>query len=471
MKNTQKFLAIGSTSAFLLSATIVPAMAALEPMGGSLDDLMETTATEAALNTAIKVTNLSVLPGDKKATLMWDPVKTENGVIIKYKISYGTTSVEEGFSDSYEKSMTVELDADEIKTVEIAKSSVSGLKNGEKYFFSVQAIDADGEAGSASEEKFTTPSIKTQTPDAIEEAPLSLSEATALTTTVTKVIFSKDVTLPEDTEARKKLFTVNTKADEDEVLEIKDVVFKDNYLLDEEANPTEKAEKGTEIYIVFVEAITKDTEYQITASARLKDVDGKGIDNGVTDNVFFTGTDATEIPASENEKPEISDSEKALLDDLINETDGASTEETEEADDLHAAPHDTTAPEEITNLQAKLVKRIKDFVVNLTWKKSKNTAGDLVQQLLYTSSDNGKTWGTPKKFNGDLEKYTFTGTADKAYTVKITTKDRSGNESKGVIKTVKVPALVSSGAPLFLALGLALLGGGATVARRKEKLA
>ena len=481
MKNTNTFLARGITAAFFVSAVALPAFADLEPAGGPLDDLLNNVATETVESTALKVQNLSVLPANGKAVLMWDPVSDEsNSIISKYKISYGKTSVEEGLAESYEDSMKLELDTEELSTVGVARSEISGLKNGEKYFFIVQAIDADGKVGAASEEKFTTPSLVPvdDQEDADTPVVLELKTAEALTSTLVKATFSKDIVLPEDEELRKKTFTLQLKSDESTTFEIKDVVFRENYLQDESSDAT-PVEKGKDLYILLENAVEKDTEYQLTASARLKDVDENSIDNGIADNVFFTGTDALEIPESEKiiapetEKPEKTADPLAAL--LGGESSGANIKETgedtaktEEDESLHSAPRDHTAPEDITNLRAKLVKRITDFVVNLTWTKSKNTAGDLVQQLLYTSIDSGKTWGSPKKFNGDLEEYVFTGKPNTSYTVKVTTKDRSGNESKGVVKTIRVPELVSSGAPMFLALGLALLGGGAQIARRRR---
>ena len=481
MKNTNTFLARGVTAAFLVSAVAIPAFADLEPAGGPLDDLLNNVATETVESTALKVQNLSVLPANGKAVLMWDPVSDEsNSIISKYKISYGKISVEEGLAESYEDSMKLELDTEELSTVGVARSEISGLKNGEKYFFIVQAIDTDGKVGAASEEKFTTPSLVPVDDQEDADVPvvLELKTAEALTSTLIKATFSKDIVLPEDEELRKKTFILQLKSDESTTFEIKDVVFRENYLQDESSDAT-PVEKGKDLYILLEDAVEKDTEYQLTASARLKDVDENSIDNGIADNVFFTGTDALEIPESEKivapetEKPEKTADPLAAL--LGGKSTGANTEETtedtvktEEDESLHSAPRDHTAPEDITNLRAKLVKRITDFVVNLTWTKSKNTAGDLVQQLLYTSIDSGKTWGDPKKFNGDLEEYVFTGKPNTSYTVKVTTKDRSGNESKGVVKTIRVPELVSSGAPMFLALGLALLGGGAQIARRRR---
>ncbi|HID91915.1 TPA: fibronectin type III domain-containing protein, partial [Candidatus Peregrinibacteria bacterium] len=284
MKDTHNILVAGATSALFLSVAIVPTFAALEPAGGPLDDLLNNVATETAENTALKVMNLSVLPAKGKATLIWDPVKNADTTLIaKYKISYGTTSVEEGLAEEYDDSMKLELNLSELETVGVARSEISGLKNGEKYFFSVQAIDADGNMGARSEEHFTTPSLSpvlTDEDETAENLLLELEGATALTTTIIKAVLIKDVVLSDDDDLRKKLFLLNLKADEETTFSIKDVVFKENYLRDENSTIPE-IEEGSEIYIILEEAVEKDVEYQLTASARLKDVDGKSINNGV----------------------------------------------------------------------------------------------------------------------------------------------------------------------------------------------
>ncbi len=463
MKNTYKFFTTAISSAFLLSVTVIPTLATMEAAGGPLDDLLTNASTEITESTALKVENLSILPANGKAMLMWDPVtNAEDKLLTRYKISYGKESVEEGFSDEYDESIKVELNKEELETVDVARSEVPELKNGEKYFFVVQAIDTDESLGAKSEEKFTTPSA--------EEEQLELEKGIAITSNIVKAELSKNVVLDDDIEQRKKTFIINIKNNNEEVFVIKDVVFKENYLskIDAENNEEEQQEaitEGKELYIILEEEeniLDKDTEYQLTASARLKDANGEVIDNGVTDNVFFTGTDETEVSDTKTETEQATSIDP--LQALLSQNSAKDTEE----ETLHAAPNDTTAPEEITNLQAKVIKQVKDFLVNLSWTKSKNTEGDLTQQLFYSSIDNGKSWGEAREFTGDIEDYSFTGKEKTSYTVKITTKDRSGNESKGVVKTIKVPELVSSGAPLFLALGLALMGGGAQIARRKK---
>ncbi len=137
---------------------------------------------------------------------------------------------------------------------------------------------------------------------------------------------------------------------------------------------------------------------------------------------------------------------------------------------LHSAAEvkDTTPPEDVTELVATFKAQITDFLVTLSWKKSLNTAGDIMTQLLYVSKDKGKTWETPSDIGKDKNTTSVKGLPDTEYTFKITTKDKQGNESTGAISSLRLPALPATGAPLFIALGIALMGAGILKTRRKK---
>lgn len=137
--------------------------------------------------------------------------------------------------------------------------------------------------------------------------------------------------------------------------------------------------------------------------------------------------------------------------------------------ELHAVAEDKTPPEEVTNFTLSIKASVENFLINLSWKKSLNSAGDLAVQMLYKSLDNGKTWDKGQEINKDNTKFTLTGEPEKEYSLKITTKDKSGNESAGVIKTIKLPALPASGAPLLLVLGSSLFLAGVYRMRKREK--
>lgn len=131
-----------------------------------------------------------------------------------------------------------------------------------------------------------------------------------------------------------------------------------------------------------------------------------------------------------------------------------------------AAPvADTTPPENITNLVLTFREELEKFIVMLHWVASLNSAGDLVDQILYQSMDRGQNYDAGSSLGSsktDHEVPNLEG--GKEYTFKITTKDASGNESTGVVKSIRLP---QTGA----AVGLLLMGSvlGAYRALRRKK--
>lgn len=105
-----------------------------------------------------------------------------------------------------------------------------------------------------------------------------------------------------------------------------------------------------------------------------------------------------------------------------------------------ASIEDLIPPEDVTNLIAK-IKNAKANLVELRWKASKNSAGDLSNQLLYQSPDRkGQKFGMPTSLGSSTavaEVHDLQG--GQWYTFKVTTKDAAGNESKGAIKSLFLP--------------------------------
>lgn len=104
------------------------------------------------------------------------------------------------------------------------------------------------------------------------------------------------------------------------------------------------------------------------------------------------------------------------------------------------ALRDLIPPEDVT----KLVARVKDaekHVVELRWESSKNSAQDLADQLLY-QSEGKKT----QAYGSSTSMGTSTTGVEvedlkpgKWHTFKVTTKDTSGNESKGALTAIYLP--------------------------------
>ncbi len=140
----------------------------------------------------------------------------------------------------------------------------------------------------------------------------------------------------------------------------------------------------------------------------------------------------------------------------------ASGKDTYEFSSGAAAVADTTPPEDVVNLVAKA---LKNMGAKLQWLGSKNSAGDLLEYIIYTSTDAGKTYGKVVALGKDATAYEVKELQAGEHYFKVTAKDETGNESGG--KTVKV-RIVETGPGLGL-VALASLGLGRIFGRKKRK--
>ena len=127
---------------------------------------------------------------------------------------------------------------------------------------------------------------------------------------------------------------------------------------------------------------------------------------------------------------------------------------------------DLVPPEDVTKLIARIIGAGKN-VVELTWEGSKNSAGDLNDQLLYQSDDqHGAAYGDSASLGTstisaevqDLKQGNW-------YTFKVTTKDLAGNESRGAVASIFLPKT----GPGVVAAGLTSLVMGLYRRRKKTK--
>lgn len=128
---------------------------------------------------------------------------------------------------------------------------------------------------------------------------------------------------------------------------------------------------------------------------------------------------------------------------------------------------DTTPPENITNLILTFKQQLDNFMVVMNWTASINSAKDLIDQVLYQSADRGVTYNAGESLGANtISKQVNNLQAGKEYTFKITTKDAAGNESVGVVKSIRLPQTgVGAG---FLLFG-SLLGARAALRRKKQR--
>lgn len=122
---------------------------------------------------------------------------------------------------------------------------------------------------------------------------------------------------------------------------------------------------------------------------------------------------------------------------------------------------DVTPPEDVTNFVAKAVKTL---AAKLSWTGSKNSAGDLLEYIVYRSMD-GKKYGQITSLSKENTAYEIQELEPGYHYYKVTSKDANGNESKG--KTVALR--LSETGPEVGLLALMSVGLGRVFGRKKQK--
>jgi len=193
----------------------------------------------------------------------------------------------------------------------------------------------------------------------------------------------------------------------------------------------------------------KGESYTVIVSANITDLAGNPIVSGVTDTATFIGTNKKMTKTEETVSPPSTETKHVETEPVIEEPIA-----------------DTTPPEDITELLLSFEKQLDKFLIHVTWIPSVNSAGDLIDQMIYMSLDQGNTFNKGKSLGANAKKYDLNNMkGGKEYTFKITTKDLSGNESLGVIKSIRLPQTGP-----FTAIGVALSTGvGYFIYRKKKK--
>lgn len=483
-----KFSPMRSTRFFLRPLLLHPLLALVLASGL----LFSGAFGQAALPADVE--NLKAVASDGSVTLTWNPVTGVTGQISKYLVFQGTQSVT-AKGGRYEKN----YDAGNKTTY-----TVTGLNNGTKYYFAVVAFDANGEhSENYSNEVSATPAGEaTSSP--------KVSNASALNNVEVAVTFSTTVVLPASapeksfsikeniTDAKLEIIGAQVSVADPKVVVITTGKQKagNEYILTANSDITDSAKNP-------VKSGTSDTA-SFRGSALAKALPTLTPSPSATPTGDTVAPKIVKISPLTNNKVSIEFSEEVAIKNDQPESHFTLTEKNDEtrlveikkvslsADkksveietglqvakkeyvltvlgvkdlvgnsvselfNANKASYfsteleikDILPPEEVT----KFLAQISGDAVKLSWTASVNSAKDLVDQIVYQSTDNGKNFAKIKNLGPAVTSYTIRSLkAGMSYTFKLTVKDASGNESAGVLTTVTLP---ETGA----GLGLSLMG-------------
>jgi cysteine-rich repeat protein len=398
------------------------------------------------------VTGLAATPVDATSVgLTWNSAKdAEGGLVNHYRIYYGATSVQTAGEGDYAS----ETDTSNNNTNYV----VTGLAPNTTYYFSVTAIDSKSvESGAYSlEASATTPANGGEEADITSPAVVDVE---AVDKTHVKVVFSEAVVLP--TLLPEAAFSIEEQINPANTLEVTSAVA------------DEKDATGVTVLLGTAEQAL-NVNYIVTAGVAITDLAGNPIISGSADSGLFIGTDVVAESGEGEEAPEEGLGEAAPEETVCG---NGTVEEGEACDDgniksndgcsdVCVVDQDITPPEDITSLVLSFKKDLEKFIIVMNWTASINTAKDLVDQILYQSMDLGGTYDSGKSLGADATNYELPDMeGGKEYTFKISTKDAAGNESVGVVKSIRLPQT-------GVGIGLLLLGSAGVAGRllrRKQK--
>lgn len=399
-KKIAKILEILAVAALLTGSILPAALAQTETAeaSGTTVETIEIPDADKTLPSDVEKTEAA--PGDSEILIKWEKA-TDNVKVTGYKIYRGTAPVKDTEKEQYDLPMVPVTGGDK------TSHTVKNLTNGQRYYFTVTAVDATGnESDNYAPEVSATPKagLKLPATDDDGKSP-QIKEAKAEDLVTLVVVFTEPIKLPEEHPA--SAFTVQKVSDKSKV-------------------DVQKAEidarDATGMTVVLTTAPQEpNADYSVTAGVEIEDSSGNHVAAGSEDSATFKGGKKKEaVRGAASSDPDAGSAQDAPTDNNLIE--------------------DLIPPENVT----KLLARIKDAeknIVELSWTASKNSAGDMIDQTLYQSSDRaGKAYGAGASLgvaaiNSDIPNLEN----GKWYTFKVTTKDASGNESKGAVKSIYLP--------------------------------
>ncbi len=426
-------------SLFALIAAVVLAFPTISAFAeGEPEDVGNVVAT------AVDVTSIG---------LSWDAAQDDGGGLVDhYRVYYGTTSIQTAGEGEYDSEVTTPTND--------TSYVVTGLTPETTYYFSVTAIDSgDLESEAYSYEASADTPAEEATEEADTTAPAVIG-VEAVDSMHVKIVFSEAVQLPEL--LPEAAFNVEEQINPENTLDIVTAELDAEDLT------------GATVLLETAEQ-TLNVNYIVTAGVAISDMTGNPIISGSADSGLFLGSDITPTTTEPAAEPvdegldEAAPGEAVCGNELVEEgeeCDDGNTISDDGCSDVCVIDEDTTPPEDITSLILSFKEQVETFIIVMNWSASIDSYGDLVDQVIYQSMDRGSTYDSGTSLGDSATNYELPNMeGGKEYTFKITTKDNSGNESVGVVKSIRLPQT-------GIGLGLLLLGSAGVAGRllrRKRK--
>lgn len=365
------------------------------------------------------VVNLQASGKEEAVDLSWPPAEDPDGVVLAYRIYYGTTSVQTA-EDFY----TETIDTDTPDTT----YTIEGLANGLDYYFAVTALDDE-----ANESLNYSPEASAQPRSLAADSP-SVIGANQIGPSEVEVSMSKSVALLSKTDA----FIIEEKGNPSNEVKVEDAFIDGpNVVLQV---------PGTELLV--------GRTYVVTATSAVEDLDGNPVSSGITDTADFTALDPTAFqipdPIVEVEDPVIEEVDPLpIIEDL------PVIEDTKPS----APPLDTNAPLDASDLSVDGQGIVNDLA-SVAWTPAPDIEGDIIDQVLYVKKGLSD-WDSGYSVGVGVSETKILVESDQNYEVRLVTIDKSGNRSDGVITQFSTKLAESGPGDLAsittLGLGLVLL--------------
>jgi len=452
------------------------------------------------------VTNIQTVGLNGAVKVTWDEA-TDDTSVASYQVHYGT----EPADDPKENYPNIE------DVGNVMEYTVTGLENGTEYFFAVVAIDED-----ENESINWYPVSGTPEADGGDdtEAP-QVSGAEAVNKMQVIVSFSEAVVIPD--EDPQNAFTIENDDDLTELIITDAEMNPEDNSGSSVLLTTEAQQEGTQYRLtvnIDVEDLagnpiisgTSDTAIFDGSAEELPDEDTEGpvvVSLEPMDSTHFivsfdetillpvasedaftvyevddTGVELTVLGAETGQNSDgIEDSvvvvetseqmDVTYMVEVTTITDVAGNEvQPGEGGEFNGVandgsepdPDDTTPPADVANLLASFVLNGDLYDLTLSWVIPNENVGDVVEQLVYKSQDDGSSYSVEASLDPEATEHEINGLEPGEYWFKVTQVDGAGNESEGTIKKV----ILSETGPGLAGLAIVSLALGRRFGRRKR---